>query len=184
LTPFSPTGPFEYKALLPRLDTKIARVTQTDIPATYVHGSAYQCSIFDFSAENPYDAIITSPPFLRSTRFYIANWMRLWFCGWESGDFKSTARGDYLEEIQAKTMEIYKNVFLKFLNLLKPKGICVLHLGVVGKRDMGHELIPQAEKAGFEYLKLLYEDVSSCERHGVRDQGSTVKHQFLFLKAP
>ena len=29
------------------------------------------------------DAIITSPPFYDSTRFYLANWMRLWFCGWE-----------------------------------------------------------------------------------------------------
>jgi len=184
LTPFSPTGPFEYKPLLLHLDTKIKRVTQTKIPASYVHGSAYSCSIFDFKTEKLYDAIITSPPFLNSTRFYISNWMRLWFCGWENEDFKSTARNDYLEEMQAKSITVYERVFSKFLTLLKPGGLCVLHLGVVGKRDMGGELIPQAEKVGFEVLRLLYEDVSLCENHGVRDQGSTVKHQFLFLRAP
>jgi len=184
LTPFSPTGPFEYKPLLPHLDAKIDRVLQTEMPANYVHGSAYQCSFFDFKAEKPYDAIITSPPFLKSTRFYIANWMRLWFCGWENDDFKSTVRKDYLEELQAKSITVYETVFSKFLTLLKPRGLCVLHLGVVGKRDMGNELIPQAEKVGFEVIRLLYEDVSLCENHGVRDQGSTIKHQFLFLQAP
>ena len=134
LTPFSPTGPFEYKALLPYLDAKISRVFLANIHATYVNGSAYLCSIFDFNAEKPYDAIITSPPFLRSTRFYISNWMRLWFCGWENDDFKSTSRSDYLEEMQAKSINIYEKVFSKFSTLLKSGGLCILHLGVVGKR--------------------------------------------------
>jgi len=184
LTPFSPTGPFEYKPLLPHLDAKIDRVIGREMPRASVRGSAYQCSIFDFEAEEPYDAIITSPPFLNSTRFYIANWIRLWFCGWENNDFKSTARTDHLEEMQAKSMTVYGKVFSKFFTLLKPGGLCILHLGVVRERDMGSELIPQAEKVGFEVLRLLYEDVSSCENHGVRDQGSTIKHQFLFLKTP
>ncbi|MBW8041185.1 MAG: SAM-dependent methyltransferase [Planctomycetes bacterium] len=184
LTPFSPTGPFKYKQLLSHLDAKIQRAMRAQMPKSYVHGSAYLCSVFDFMAEQQYDAIITSPPFLNSTRFYIANWIRLWFCGWEKNDFKPTKRGDYLEEMQAKSITVYEKVFLKFLNLLKPGGLCVLHLGVKGRRDMGKELIPQAEKTGFEVLRLLYEDVSLCENHGVRDQGSTNKHQFLFLQAP
>ena len=29
------------------------------------------------------DVIITSPPFADSIRFYMQNWMRLWFCGWK-----------------------------------------------------------------------------------------------------
>jgi len=182
LTPFSPTGPFKYKPLLHHLDAKIQRALRTHIPPAYVKGSAYLCSLFDFKADKLYDAIITSPPFLNSTRFYIANWMRLWFCGWENNDFKSTARYDYLEEMQAKSMTVYSKVFSKFLTLLKPEGLCVLHLGIVRKRDMGIELIPHAEKVGFEVLRLLYEDVSSCENHGVRDQGTTNKHQFLFLR--
>jgi DNA modification methylase len=182
LTPFAPTGPFKYKSLLRHLDAKMQRAMRTQMPASYVHGSAYQCSVFDFKAEQPYDAIITSPPFLNSTRFYIANWMRLWFCGWENDDFRSSARNDYVEEMQAKSIRVYERVFAKFLTFLKPRGLCVLHLGVKGTRDMGKELIPQAEKLGFEALRLLYEDVSSCENHGVRDQGSTIKHQFLFLQ--
>ena len=184
LTPFSPTGPYKYKSLLSHLDAKMQRAIRTQMPPTYVNGSAHMCSVFDFKAEQPYDAIITSPPFLNSTRFYIANWMRLWFCGWENNDFKSTTRSDYLEEMQAKSITVYKTVFSRFLTFLKPRGLCVLHLGVKGKRDMGKELIPQAEKLGFEVLRLLYEDVSLCENHGVRDQGGTNKHQFLFLQAP
>ncbi|MHC4424699.1 MAG: DNA methyltransferase [Planctomycetota bacterium] len=184
LTPFSPTGPFEYKALLCHLNAKMRRALRAQMPPTYVHGSAHLCSVFDFKAEQPYDAIITSPPFLNSTRFYIANWMRLWFCGWENNDFKSTTRSDYLEEMQTQSITVYKQVFSKFSTFLKPRGLCVLHLGVKGKRDMGNELIPQAERVGFEVLSLLYEDVSLCETHGVRDQGSTNKHQFLFLQAP
>jgi hypothetical protein len=182
LTPFSPTGPYNYKPLLSHLDAKMHRVIRAQIPSTSVKGSAYLCSVFDFTADELYDAIITSPPFLNSTRFYIANWMRLWFCGWEEIDFKSTRRFDFLEEMQAKSMSIYKKVFTKFSTLLRPGGLCVLHLGVVRKRDMARELIPQAEKAGFEVVALLYEDVSSCENHGVRAQGRTVKHQFLFLR--
>ena len=184
LTPFSPTGPFEYKPLLRHLNAKIQRSIPKQTPPTHIPGSAYLCSVFDFNAEQPYDAIITSPPFLNSTRFYIANWMRLWFCGWESSDFKSTARSDFLEEMQAQSITVYEKVFSKFLTFLKPGGLCVLHLGVKGKRDMGKELIPQAEKVGFKVLRLLYEDVSLCEKHGVRDQGTTTKHQFLFLQAP
>jgi DNA modification methylase len=184
ITPFSPTGPYEYKSLTSHLRSKIYRSIKIDIPSTYVRGSAHYCSIFNFESKQPYDVIITSPPFLNSTRFYIANWLRLWFCGWEENDFKATERGDYLEVMQAKTINVYENVLSKLKILLMHGGLCVLHLGVVGKRDMGIELMPLAKKIGFKVLSILYEDVSSCERHGLRDQGSTRKHEFLFLQAP
>jgi len=61
ITPFSPTGPFKYKPLLSHLDAKIQRAIRTQMPQTYVNGSAYLCSVFDFKAEQQYDAIITSP---------------------------------------------------------------------------------------------------------------------------
>ena len=88
-----------------------------------------------------------------------------------------------MEEMQAKSMSVYNEVFRRFSQFLKPGGLCILHLGVVGGRDMAVELEPFAQEAGFEVLELLYEDVVSCEKHGVRDQGSTRKHEYLFLKS-
>ena len=137
ITPFAPSGPFEYRPLMKHLKDKVDRSLKAEPREEYARGAAYFCSIFDFTTEHRYDAIITSPPFLKSTRFYVANWLRLWFCGWEDDDFRATERTDYLEEMQAKSMSIYERVFAKFAALLRPRGVCVLHLGVVGKRDMG-----------------------------------------------
>ncbi len=184
ITPFAPTGPFEYKPLIQHLRKKIDRVSKVSLPETYSRGEASFCSVFEFMPSQPFDAIITSPPFLKSTRFYLANWLRLWFCGWEDNDFSATTRGDFLEEMQAKSMLVYKKVFERFLQFLKPGGLCILHVGVVGGRDMGAELVPFAQDVGFDILELLYEDVVSCEKHGVRDQGSTRKHAYLFLRSP
>jgi hypothetical protein len=48
---------------------------------------------------------------------------------------------------------------------------------------MAEIIRPFAQPCGFETVALLYESVENCERHGVRDQGGTVKHQFLFLRS-
>lgn len=47
----------------------------------------------------PLDAIVTSPPFFESTRFYLANWMRLWFSGWEAEDSRTLPR-QFVDERQ------------------------------------------------------------------------------------
>ena len=183
ITPFSPTGEFIYKSLINSLRKKISRVISTEFPEEYVSGKAYQNSIFKFS--NNYklvDHIITSPPFINSTRFYLNNWIRLWFCGWMDGDFNSSKRNDFIEELQAKNISIYEKVFEKLKKLIKINGLCIMHLGVVKNRDMGIEIVPYAENTGFKKIKLIYEDVQKCESHGVTDQGSTLKHSFLFLK--
>jgi hypothetical protein len=183
LTPFSPSGDFIYKPLVTLLKRKLERTLQHDFPDEYIQGEAYLESIFKFPYYiNQVDHIITSPPFINSTRFYLNNWIRLWFCGWTDEDFRTSQRTDFLEKLQAKDISIYENVFIKFNQLLKSGGQCVMHLGVVRKRDMGIELVPHAERAGFRKVALIYEDVERCESHGITDQGSTIKHAFLFLK--
>lgn len=72
----------------------------------------YQDSTKSWPEEvNNLDAIITSPPFYDSTRFYSANWMRLWFSGWEKDDFQTKPK-DFVDETQKKALKymiIYSN---------------------------------------------------------------------------
>lgn len=183
ITPFAPSGEYVYKPLLQHLRQKVRRSLGYTLPSRYRPGRAFQASVMalpDLGCK--VDVIITSPPFLNSTRFYLANWLRLWFCGWEDEDFRSSQRGDYLEEAQARSMGIYRSVFNVLRGVIKPGGLCILHLGVVKGRDMAEIIRPFAEPCGFETAALLYESVEGCERHGVRDQGGTGKHQFLFLR--
>ena len=67
-------------------------------------------------------------------------------------------------------------------DVLRPDGLCIMHLGVVKGRDMGQLIRPLAGREGFDVLALIYENVEECERHGVRDQGSTGEHEFMFLR--
>lgn len=90
ITPFAPTGPTGYRALIPRLRDKVERSLATPVPDEFCYGhSLFQDATEWWPAEiNELDAVITSPPFFDSTRFYLGNWMRLWFCGWETADFQ------------------------------------------------------------------------------------------------
>ena len=71
ITPFAPTGPAEYRPLIPRLNKKIARALAHWEP-TGLRGIARQgdCAA-DWGLPRLADAVITSPPFFDSTRFYI-----------------------------------------------------------------------------------------------------------------
>ena len=64
------------------------------------------------------DAIITSPPFFDSTRFYLANWIRIWFAGWGLDDFKYQTRS-YIEEKQKIDFSVYEPIFRQAKERLK-----------------------------------------------------------------
>ncbi len=182
LTPFSPSGAFVYKPLLKHLQDKVNRMLSSIPSSGFERGEAFFTSIFQYQPEQQADVILTSPPFVNSTRFYLNNWIRLWFCGWQDKDFSSSNRHDFVEELQSKDISIYRSIFEKFSQFLKPSGLCVLHLGASKGRDMGLEITPFAEVVGFEKLALLYEDVGGWESHGLTDQGRTVQHEFLFMR--
>lgn len=182
LTPFSPTGEFVYKPLLRHVEAKVSRMLSPSLPTDFERGEAFLTSVFRYRPDQQADVILTSPPFINSTRFYLSNWIRLWFCGWQDQDFSAPVRNDFLEEMQAKDISVYRRIFGKFFEFLRPNGLCVLHLGVTRGRDMGLEIAPFAEEVGFKRLALLYEDVTRCESHGLTDQGRTIRHAFLFLR--
>lgn len=183
VTPFKPTGPFEYRALMPRLKEKLARMAPELSGGTRQYGASAQA---DCTSTWPHiiptaDAIITSPPFFDSTRFYMANWMRFWFAGWERDDFDLKPK-DYLETRQKQSLEVYRDFFRAARARLVGGGLLVLHLGKSPKCDMGEELARRVDP-WFAVADRFTEGVEHCESHGIRDKGTVSGHTYLVLVA-
>lgn len=180
ITPFAPTGEFIYKNLIQKVREKAYR----NLPLfdeKFVDGK-----IFFQDATKPWpseiqelDSIITSPPFFDSTRFYSANWLRLWFAGWSSDMFKSEPL-NFIDELQKQSFSIYDSIFMQSKERLKKNGVLVMHLGKSKKCNMAQALSEKA-KPWFETYDIFEENVEKCESHGIKDKGTVVEHQYLVL---
>jgi DNA modification methylase len=181
ITPFAPTGAFEYRPLVPRLREKVERTLLTERPGSFVEGRMFHQDATSWWPQevDQLDAVITSPPFFDSTRFHLANWLRLWFCGWEAADFQAKPMA-FVDERQKTSFSVYEPVFRQARERLKPGGIVVLHLGKSTKCDMGRELAKVATP-WFRVADCFSEAVTHCESHGIRDKGTVVEHQYLLL---
>lgn len=181
ITPFAPTGPSEYRGLIAHLQDKVARSLDTKYPKGFQPGQIlFQDATGWWPQEiNDLDAIITSPPFFDSTRFYLANWMRLWFSGWEAADFKVKPLA-FVDERQKASFRIYESIFRQARERLKPGGVMVLHLGKSRKCDMAQALSSVA-KRWFRIADVFSESVEHCESHGIRDKGTVEEHTYLVL---
>ena len=181
LTPYAPTGEFEYKSVIEKVVQKVnasyAKLEQSQI----TRGRAVYGNYKDLAAKNiKADFIICSPPFADSIRFYMQNWMRLWLCGWEPKDYKK-ADEKFLDKLQEKNFDLYYSFFEMCADVLNDNGKVILHLGKTKTTDMGAEL---SKRAGswFDLVYLAGEDVRTIEKHGIKDKGVTVEHQYLFLQ--
>lgn len=181
LTPYAPTGEFEYKGVIEKVVQKVnasyAKLEQSQI----TRGRAVYGDYKDLAAKNiKADFIICSPPFADSIRFYMQNWMRLWLCGWEPKDYKK-ADEKFLDKLQEKNFDLYYSFFEMCADVLNDNGKVILHLGKTKTTDMGAEL---SKRAGswFDLVYLAGEDVRTIEKHGIKDKGVTVEHQYLFLQ--
>ena len=181
ITPFAPTGEIEYKELTAKLGAKLQRSLAVTRPVTFVAGS----SLFQDATErwpedvNQVDAIVTSPPFFDSTRFHLANWMRLWFAGWSRADFGSQP-AKFVDERQKKGFEIYQPVFRQARERLRPGAPCLFHVGKSRKCDMAAE-VERVAKPWFRNVEVFSESVSHCESHGIRDKGTVVEHTYVLM---
>lgn len=182
ITPFAPSGNAEYRALIPRLRDKVERSLATPIPDDFTPGySIFQDATTWWPANvEDLDAVVTSPPFFDSTRFYLGNWMRLWFCGWEAHDFRERPLA-FVDERQKRSFEVYYPILRQCRERLKSDGVAVFHLGTSKKCDMAKELARIA-KTWFRVADIYTESVTHCESHGIRDKGAVVGHQFLVLQ--
>lgn len=181
ITPFKPTGSFEYKSLISNLYDKVDRSLETEKPEGYIAGKIFNQDATSWWTQevNNLDAIITSPPFYDSTRFHVGNWMRLWFCGWEKQDFSEKPLA-FVDERQKQNFDIYVPIFRQARERLSGNGVFVIHLGESKKCDMAKELSVIAQQ-WFKVEDIFSEDVTDLELHGIRDKGTVTKHQFLVL---
>jgi DNA modification methylase len=182
VTPFKPTGDFEYRPLAPRITDKINRMLEIEYPENLLSGMATQLPFSKLNNlyKNQVDVVITSPPFVASTRFFVTNWMRLWLAGWEKDDFTSRQE-QFLEYQQKKSLDIYFKFFEDCAKWLKPQGKLIMHVGKTKSCNMAEELI----KRSHQYFQLIYsfdEDVVGREKFGIKDQGATQSHQYLFFR--
>lgn len=183
VTPFKPTGPFEYRALMPRLRDKMARLKDALENESREFGGSTQgdCTTKWPMAIPCADVIITSPPFFDSTRFYMTNWIRFWFVGWERKDFDSQTSG-FVENRQKQSLDVYHHFFKASRERMRDHGLLVLHLGKSAKCDMGTELANRSDP-WFSVLDTFTESVEHCESHGIRDKGTVHGHTYLVLAA-
>lgn len=182
ITPFAPTGPDEYRAVMPRLREKITKSINALNSVSVSRGRMFfQDATAEWPAEvDALDAIITSPPFFDSTRFHTANWMRLWFAGWELSDFYRKP-AEFVDERQKTSFEVYDPIFKQAAERLKPNGLMLIHLGKSKKCDMARALDVVARRH-LTLIDTFTESVDHCESHGIRDKGTVTHHQYLLLK--
>jgi Putative RNA methylase family UPF0020 len=181
VTPLKPSGDFVYKSLITRLEKRLSD-TLPELAQLPGHGRAIKA---DFGAlplqPGSVDAVITSPPFAQSLRFFSSNWMRLWFCGWKPRDFRERPAG-YLESEQKRSFgAAYRRFFVSMHDVLAPEGLLVMHVGATRRFDMAAHLVPLLEPE-FRLLHDGAEHLEAPESHGLSDKGSTVRHHFLFCR--
>lgn len=183
VTPYKPTGDFEYRKLMPRLRDKLNRLKDHLTSEHRGWGGSVQADCTTpWPASVPQaNVIITSPPFFDSTRFYMTNWMRFWFVGWEREDF-DTQTSDFVETRQRKSLDVYQSFYAAARERLKDDGHLVLHLGKSAKCDMGTELSKRIAP-WFSVSDMFTEGVDHCESHGIRDKGAVNGHTYLVLAA-
>jgi len=179
VTPFKPSGPAEYRELAPRLMQKIDRTLGQDWPRQARDGRAHNQDLFDLPFSNEVDAVITSPPFAASTRFFAANWMRLWLAGWEPDDFDNRKEA-FLEHRQRDSLDVYRDFFAAAHRWLKPRGRLIMHVGRTDRWNMARELDSLA-RDWFDVVHTFDESVVGREKFGISDQGGTKSHQYLFM---
>lgn len=183
VTPLKPIGDFEHRQLMPRLRDKLARLHKelTNDEREWGGSAQGDCTVTWPALIPTADVIITSPPFFDSTRFYMTNWMRFWFVGWEREDFDTRA-SDFLETRQKQSLDVYHSFYAAARERLRPEGLLVLHLGNSAKCDMGTELSKRVAP-WFSVADMFTESVEHCESHGIRDKGTVHGHTYLVLAA-
>ena len=182
IVPYAPSGAFVYKSLIEKVTEKVNKSLSVKPPKKFIEGHIFlgdSTQRWDDSI-NELDAIITSPPFYDSTKFYMANWIRLWFTGWNEDTF-DTEPDKYVDKKQKDSFDVYDSIFENAIERLKTGGYFVMHLGKSDKCNMG-EILRDKALHYFRKAKLYSENVGACEKFGIADLGSVSEHQYLVIE--
>lgn len=184
ITPFNPTGPFEYKSVIEKTRVRMERALATPLPDDFAAGRGIEgdfrnlASAMDDTEQAA--AIITSPPFL-GMRFDRPNWLRMWFCGWSASDFHKKSLG-FLERQQTKSLSCYEDLYEVCGKLLRADGLLIIHIGS-GKKDRLVDGLRDLAQPRFRLIGETVEDVANLEQHGLSDKGNrTTCHHLLFFR--
>lgn len=181
ITPLRPTGAAEYRPLIPHIERRLAQTLPelAELPGV---GKTLHADFGSLPLElGSVDAVVTSPPFAQSLRFFSSNWMRLWFCGWTAADFRARPPG-YLESEQKRDFSLaYRRFFEAMHQVLAPRGLLIMHVGATRGFNMAEHLLPLLAPE-FVLLHEGAEQLEAPESHGLSDKGSTVRHHFLFCR--
>ena len=182
IVPYAPSGDFVYKSLIEKITEKVERSLNVSLPDNFTEGTIFlgDSTLRWDDQIADLDAIITSPPFYDSTKFYMANWIRLWFTGWDDETFQTEPQ-HYVDERQKISFDVYDSIFQNARERLKRGGYLVFHLGKSDKCNMG-EILKNKALRYFNKAKLYTEDVSKCQNFGIADLGSVSEHQFLIIE--
>jgi len=180
ITPFAPSGDFEYRDVIGRLSARLDRIVPelVTLGATRPPGRAYESDCRSLGLTEPVDTVITSPPFAKSLRFWSTNWLRLWFTGWDREDF-ATEPARYIDTQQRETTYPYREFAQSMHELLNPGGLLILHLGETATVNMATSVAPEIDP-WFDVAFAGRENVEDTESHGLRDKGATVAHWYVF----
>ncbi|WP_242360057.1 DNA methyltransferase [Anaeromyxobacter sp. SG17] len=182
ITPFHPSGPAKYKPLVVHVRKRVSDMAADPLPPEFMPGKSYHRDFRELPRDvRSADAIITSPPFL-GMRFDRPNWLRMWFCGWGETDFHTRSLG-FLERQQTRSLDVYSEFFDACSAMLRSGGVLIVHLGGSGHHRMVEHLQELMAKQ-FRMLPMVTEDVTSVEKHGIKDKGLTTTHNFLFGLRP
>jgi DNA modification methylase len=174
-----------YKNVADKVREKAERMfSSLEYGEMFSEGAVQLGSVFDVQrTPSSVDAIITSPPFASSTRFYSSNWLRLWFCG-SGSDTMMNEKERFVDYQQERDFDdVYLRILDIYYHVLKSGGVAVMHLGKTIKIDMLKKISALLRQdMRFEILGTAEESVADCNKHGLRDQGATTDHQFLFFR--
>jgi hypothetical protein len=181
ITPFNPSGRFEYRSLINRLETRCERLMKLDWPQDFIPGTSWHSDFRKLPdlLTQPVNAVICSPPF-PGMRFDRPNWLRLWFCGWTEKNFHQTSR-QFLERQQGKTFEVYNEFFSVCHDVTTNGAPIILHVG----GSKGYEMAEKLKALGsrfFKFRSTVYENVAHIEKHGIKDKGTTSAHILLVFE--
>jgi hypothetical protein len=179
VTPFAPSGPYQYRPVLEHLAQRLRSIVPEllALQQSSLQSEVY-CLDFRRLEVRPVDAVITSPPFARSLRFWSSNWMRLWFSGWDPAHFE-VEPPRYLETQQRSSYEPYRDFADTMHRLLRPGGLLIMHLGETRNGSMVDRIRPQIDHA-FDVFYVGRENVEDTESHGLMDKGATIAHWYVF----
>lgn len=159
-------------------------------PMPNIEGYAFNDDSTNLSLESKsVNMILTSPPYFGIQTYAWANWLRLWFLGYNYKEIKKTLAESGAASVYGNFM---KDSINELYRVLKPGGRCFI---VVGDVKIGPKkqpiktaefLLPYCQDVGFEVEKIVRDTIPSGKRvmTYISENQGIKKERIIYLKKP